>query len=118
MKGWWRHLVAVLLLAIAVMGIYQVGYRSADRAWQLKWAERDAGEAEAIANNLIWTLDIFRTAQEANRHDKDEITLDAQATATVITHYVEDDNCAVRTVPDAADQRLREYADRLRYGSP
>lgn len=100
MKGWWRHLVAVLLLAIAVMGIYQVGYRSADSAWQLKWAERDAGEAEAIANNLTWTLDIFRTAQEANRHDKKQIALDTQRTTFDIKNYTEDADCADRVVPD------------------
>lgn len=107
-------LVGFLLLIVAVYGVYSVGYRSADRVCQSAWSERDASEAKAAISNFIWTMDIFRQAQEAISNDKDAITLDTQRAAADVKNYTEGADCADRVVPDVYDQRVRNYADSLR----
>lgn len=118
MKSIGVSLIGFLFIIVSACGVYLLGYRASDRICQAAWSERDTSEAIAILNNFSWTLDIFRQAQEVNRHDKNQIALDTQRTTFDIKNYTEDADSADRVVPDVYNQRLREYAESLRDRPP
>ena len=90
---------------------YQYEKKRADEA------ERNAGSATAITNNVLQSLQIVNTVLEANQHAKQQIALESQRAQEDIKVAVADDDCAVRVVPAGAVKRLHEYANGLRAGS-
>ncbi|ENP0422653.1 DUF2570 family protein [Edwardsiella piscicida] len=121
----WKPLALIALVALSYWGLsswrYTVGHADgkgeADRTWQAKWSQRDAGEAQAITDNVMLTLNIMNQAVEANRRAKNQIALESQRAASDIKAAVADDDCARRPVPAGAAQRLRQYADSVRSGA-
>ena len=49
LKIYWRPLTLIALVALSLWGAYSVGYDSADKSWQLKWAQRDKVDSDALA---------------------------------------------------------------------
>lgn len=80
-------------------------------------AEQQAEASNAVTANVIQAVNIINAISEANQDAKQQITLESQRAQTDIKVAVADDDCARRTVPAAAADRLREYADSLRAGS-
>lgn len=121
----WKPLALIALVALSYWGLsswrYAAGHADgkdeADRAWQAKWSQRDAGEAQAITDNVMLTLNILNQAVEANRNAKRQIALESQRAARDIAVAIAGDDCARRSVPAVAAQRLRQYADSIRSGS-
>ena len=121
----WKPLALIALVALSYWGLsswrYAAGHadgkNEADRAWQAKWSQRDAGEAQAITANVMRTLNIMNQAVEANRNAKHQIALESQRAASDIKAAIAGDDCARRPVPAVAAQRLRQYADSIRSGS-
>ncbi|WP_395840168.1 hypothetical protein [Edwardsiella tarda] len=121
----WKPLVLIALVALSYWGLsswrYAAGHADgkdeADRAWQAKWSQRDAGEAQAITDNVMLTLNIMNQAVEANRNAKHQIALESQRAARDIAEAIASDDCARRPVPAVAAQRLRQYADSIRSGA-
>ena len=72
---------------------YQYEKKRADEA------ERNAGSATAITNNVLQSLQIVNTVLEANQHAKQQIALESQRTQEDIKMAVADDDCASRAVP-------------------
>ena len=121
----WKPLALIALVALSYWGLsswrYAAGHADgkdeAERAWQAKWSQRDAGEAQAITDNVMLTLNILNQAVEANRNAKRQIALESQRAARDIAVAIAGDDCARRSVPAVAAQRLRQYADSIRSGS-
>lgn len=76
-----------------------------------------AETSEAIASNVITTMNLIRDISQANQDEKNQIALESQRAQADIKMAVENDNCARQPVPVAAADRLRKYADSLRTGS-
>ena len=49
LKIYWRPLTLIALVALSLWGAYSVGYDSADKSWQLKWAQRDKVDSDVLA---------------------------------------------------------------------
>ncbi|ECD9611575.1 DUF2570 domain-containing protein [Salmonella enterica subsp. salamae] len=104
----------ILLLALASWlsyGSYQSEKKRADNA------ELSATSAVTITDNVLRTIKITNIVLETNQYAKQQITLESQRAQADIKVAVANDDCAHRPVPDAAANRLREYADNLRAGS-
>lgn len=104
----------ILLLALASWlsyGSYQSEKKRADDA------EQSAASAVTITDNVLRTIKITNIVLETNQYAKQQITLESQRAQTDIKVAVANDDCARRTVPASASDRLRKYADSLREGS-
>lgn len=69
----WRMMaIGVLLVALSLSGAYSVGYDSADKSWQLKWAKRDKDDSDALAQRQASErAEEQRRQQAANQAVKD-----------------------------------------------
>lgn len=104
----------ILLLALASWlsyGSYQSEKKRADDA------EQSATSAVTITDNVLRTIKITNIVLETNQYAKQQITLESQRAKEDIKVAVANDDCASRTVPASASDRLRKYADSLREGS-
>lgn len=71
----------------------------------------------AVMDNVLKTVAITNMILGANQHAKNQIALESQRAQADIKVAVASDDCARRTVPAGAADRLRQYADSLRTGS-
>ncbi|EIV1965799.1 DUF2570 domain-containing protein [Salmonella enterica subsp. enterica serovar Mgulani] len=79
---------------------------------------QDANDSNrAVMDNVLKTVAITNMILGANQHAKNQIALESQRTQEDIKVAVANDDCAHRTVPAGAADRLRQYADSLRTGS-
>lgn len=104
----------ILLLALVSWlsyGSYQSEKKRADDA------ELSATSAVTITDNVLRTIKITNIVLETNQYAKQQIALESQRARADIKVAVADDDCARRTVPAGAADRLRQYADSLRTGS-
>ncbi|EJG2186302.1 DUF2570 domain-containing protein [Citrobacter freundii] len=104
----------ILLLALVSWlsyGSYQSEKKRADDA------ELSATSAVTITDNVLRTIKITNIILETNQYAKQQITLESQRAKADIKVAVTNDNCARRTVPASASDRLRKYADSLRESS-
>ncbi|MBA8329827.1 DUF2570 domain-containing protein [Citrobacter freundii] len=104
----------ILLLALVSWlsyGSYQSEKKRADDA------ELSATSAVTITDNVLRTIKITNIVLETNQYAKQQIALESQRAQADIKVAVADDDCARRTVPAGAADRLRQYADSLRTGS-
>ncbi|MCW1435524.1 DUF2570 domain-containing protein [Citrobacter freundii] len=104
----------ILLLALVSWfsyGSYQSEKKRADDA------ELSATSAVTITDNVLRTIKITNIVLETNQYAKQQIALESQRAQADIKVAVTNDDCARRTVPASASDRLRKYADSLREGS-
>ncbi|MFO6490610.1 DUF2514 domain-containing protein [Hafnia alvei] len=72
LKIYWRPLTLIALVALSLWGAYSVGYDSADKSWQLKWAQRDKVDSDALAQRQTdERAEEQRRQQAANQAVKD-----------------------------------------------
>ena len=72
LKIYWKPLTLIVLLALSLLGAYSVGYDSADKSWQLKWAQRDKEDSDALAKRQTdERAEEQRRQQAANQVVKD-----------------------------------------------
>lgn len=99
---------ANVLIALAVVAaisaagwfVYNKGYASADSAWQLKWATRDAADAKATADRQ----QLEREKEQARQRAIDEASTHAQEE---IEHAAADaaaSHATANSLRDAAEQ--------------
>lgn len=104
----------ILLMALASWLSY-AGYKVEKK--RADDAEQSATSAVTITDNVLRTIKITNIVLETNQYAKQQITLESQRAQADIKVAVANDDCAHRPVPDAAANRLREYADNLRSSS-
>lgn len=72
LKIYWKPLTLIALVALSLLGAYSVGYDSADKSWQLKWAQRDKADSDALAKRQAGErAEEQRRQQAANQAVKD-----------------------------------------------
>lgn len=104
----------ILLLALASWlsyGSYQSEKKRADDA------ELSATSAVTITDNVLRTIKITNIVLETNQYAKQQIALESQRAKADIKVAVANNDCASSHVPNAAAERLRQYADSVREGS-
>ncbi|MBJ8823585.1 DUF2570 domain-containing protein [Citrobacter freundii] len=105
----------VILLLILASWLSYANYK--DEKKRADDAELSATNAVTITDNVLRTIKITNVVLETNQYAKQQIALESQRTQADIKVAVANDDCARRPVPDAAADRLRQYADSLREGS-
>ncbi len=70
----------------------------------------------AVMDNVLKTVAITNIVLGANQHAKYQIALESQRAQADIKVAVANDDCARQSVPPAAADRLRQFADSLRTG--
>ncbi|MEG1690854.1 MAG: DUF2514 domain-containing protein [Hafnia sp.] len=72
LKIYWKPLTLMALVALSLLGAYSVGYDSADKSWQLRWAQRDKADSDALAQRQASErAEEQRRQQAANQAVKD-----------------------------------------------
>lgn len=67
----------------------------------------------AVMDNVLKTVAITNIVIGANQHAKNQISLESQRAQADIKVAISNDDCARQSVPPAAADRLRQYADSL-----
>lgn len=117
-----RYKLAILAFVVtAIGGIIWCAGRYHDK-WLAEKTRADAAEqradsTEAITANILLTVNVMNQITKANQHAKEQIALDSSRASRDIKVAVAGDDCANRSVPAAAADRLRQYADSLRTSS-
>lgn len=105
----------VILLLVLASCLSYAGYKGEKK--RADDAEQSAASAVTITDNVLRAIKITNIVLETNQHAKHQIALESQRTQADIKVAVANDDCARRTVPVGAADRLRQYADSLRNGS-
>ena len=72
LKIYWKPLTLIVLVALSLLGTYSAGYSDADKSWQLKWAQRDKADSDALAKRQAdERAEEQRRQQAANQAAKD-----------------------------------------------
>ncbi|QBX80197.1 DUF2570 domain-containing protein [Citrobacter tructae] len=105
----------VILLLVLASWLSYASYKGEKK--RADDAEQSAASAVTITDNVLRTIKITNIVLETNQYAKQQIALESQKAQADIKVAVADDECARRTVPAGAADRLRQYADSLRTGS-
>lgn len=117
-----HYLIAIIMFVICLFGgvCWSAWYYS-DKASREKAradsAEQQAESANIVTANVIQAVNIINAISEANKDAKNKIALESQRAQADIKVAVANDYCTRQPVPDAAADRLRQYADSLRQSS-
>lgn len=117
-----RYQIIIFAFALSVLGgiVWSAShYHDKYQAERLRAdaAEQNANAAEAITANVIQAVNIINAISEANQDAKNQIALESQRALADIKLAIANDDCARQSVPPAAADRLRQFADSLRTGS-
>lgn len=107
---WWLSIVALVVFA----WLWNENTRINASLSTMK-DENDSNRA--VMNNFLQTVAITNIVLGVNQHAKNEVALESQRALADIKVAVANDDCARQSVPAAAADRLRKYADSLRTGS-
>ncbi|BFI69650.1 exotoxin [Yersinia pseudotuberculosis] len=77
--------------------------------------ERD--KAQSILNNQVRTVQLFNDIAKANEHEKTNIRNNSEVRVAAIKKDISADECATRSIPVAAVERLRNHANKIRTDS-
>lgn len=105
----------VILLLVLASWLSYASYKGEKK--RADDAEQSATSAVTITDNVLRTIKITNIVLETNQYAKQQIALESQRAQADIKVAVASDDCARRTVPIGAADRLRQYADSLRTGS-
>ena len=105
----------VILLLVLASWLSYASYKGEKK--RADDAEQSAVSAVTITDNVLRTIKITNIVLETNQYAKQQIALESQRAHADIKVAVADDDCARRTVPAGAADRLRKYADSVRAGS-
>ncbi|MBC1185896.1 DUF2570 domain-containing protein [Kluyvera sp. SCKS090646] len=117
-----HYLIAIAVFILCLFGgsCWSAWYYS-DKASREKAradsAEQQAESANIVTANVIQTVNIINDISKANQDAKRQITIESQRAQADIKVAVAGDDCANQSVPAAAADRLRQYADSVRAGS-
>nr|WP_213753101.1 DUF2570 domain-containing protein [Citrobacter portucalensis] len=105
----------VILLLVLASCLSYAGYKGEKK--RADDAEQSATSAVTITDNVLRIIKITNIVLETNQYAKQQIALESQRAQADIKVAVADDDCARRTVPAGAADRLRQYADSVRISS-
>ncbi|CNC67720.1 hypothetical protein [Yersinia pseudotuberculosis] len=115
-KNIFTYLPALLLIVLAGLSLYF--YNEADE-WHDKAdaAAKERDEARFILSNQIRMVNIINDIAKANEHEKTNIRNNSEVRVAAIKKDISADECATRSIPVAAVERLRKHANQIRSGA-
>ncbi|WP_408065133.1 exotoxin [Yersinia pseudotuberculosis] len=113
------RVTAILIAVIAALLVGVVYYQGQTTTLQSDVAtikdERD--KAQSILNNQVRTVQLFNDIAKANEHEKTNIRNNSEVRVAAIKKDISADECATRSIPVAAVERLRNHANKIRTDS-
>ncbi|BET63259.1 exotoxin [Yersinia pseudotuberculosis] len=115
-KNIFTYLPALLLIVLAGLSLHF--YNEAGE-WHDKAdaAAKERDEALFILSNQIRMVNIINDIAKANENEKNRISNNGEVRAAAIKKEIGGDECAIRPVPVAAAERLRNHANKIRTDS-
>lgn len=110
MKAHWRWWLAI----VALMLIAWLWNENTRVTISLDTLQSENNSNRAVMDNVLKTVAITNIVIGVNQDAKNKIALESQRAASDIKVAVAGDDCANQSVPAAAADRLRQYADSLR----
>ncbi|PSH23537.1 exotoxin [Yersinia pseudotuberculosis] len=112
-------LTTALIAVIAALLVGVVYYQGQTTTLQSDVAtikdERD--KAQSILNNQVRTVQLFNDIAKASEHEKTNIRNNSEVRVAAIKKDISADECATRSIPVAAVERLRKHANQIRSGA-
>ncbi len=115
-KRYWLQLLVMALIGVLAFLVNHYRDNAITYKDQRDKATVRADTSEAIASNVITTMNIIRDISQATQNAKNELAKKGETRIVYIRQALEGDPCANQLVPAAAADSLREYADSLRSG--
>ncbi|AJJ58158.1 FtsB/FtsL family cell division protein [Yersinia pseudotuberculosis] len=110
------RVTAILIAVIAALLVGVVYYQGQTTTLQSDVAtikdERD--KAQSILNNQVRTVQLFNDIAKASEHEKTNIRNNSEVRVAAIKKDISADECATRSIPVAAVERLRAHSDKIR----
>ncbi|HHQ6589167.1 TPA: DUF2570 domain-containing protein [Serratia fonticola] len=111
-----RYLVMIAIFILSMIG--GLGYSAFHYHGKYTAAQRDIATAQAITTSVLTAIDLMYVISKAAHEDKQKLADEGETRIVYIREAVKDDECAVRTVPDAAADNLRMLENAARTGLP
>lgn len=113
-------ILAAVLIAIftglAWLAFHYYG-QSVEKDKTITTVTGERNEAQFTLGNYTTTVRLFNDIAKANEHEKNRISNDGEVRAAAIKKDIAGDECAVRSVPTATADLLRERANQIRSGA-
>lgn len=109
--------LAVILLILTVLASAAAGWGFLENQKvkaDLSQAKKDIDSAATVIRNVQRTLTIFNQISAERAHEKESDRQQGERDRAALRASVAGDRCAAEPVPDDAQRRLFEKADRLR----
>ncbi|WP_047965213.1 hypothetical protein, partial [Xenorhabdus khoisanae] len=88
------------------------------KAEEYRSLKRQYDEQVAINANAYHSIRLFNDISRINSENRQRSAVDSEKTQAAIKTIVVSHDCAARTVPDGAVNRLQQHANRIRSDSP
>lgn len=116
----WRTVLA-LLLVVAISGLLLTTsyYRNTTHSVEkeLDAAVQQQKSAEAIATNIIATVQLVNDIAVVTQGDKQRAISSSENRVVIIQKSVKGDKCAAQPVPAAAADQLRQHRNQIAAGT-
>ncbi|AIN13271.1 hypothetical protein [Yersinia pseudotuberculosis] len=112
-KNIFTYLPALLLIILAGLSLHF--YNEADE-WHEKAdaAAKERDEARFILSNQVRMVNIINDIAKANENERNRIRNNSEVRVAAIKKDISADECATRSIPVAAVERLRNHANQIR----
>ncbi len=113
------RVTAILIAVIAALLVGVVYYQGQTTTLQSDVAtiKRERDKAQSILNNQVRTVQLFNDIAKASEHEKTNIRNNSEVRVAAIKKDISADECATRSIPVAAVERLRNHANKIRTDS-
>lgn len=115
LKIYWKPLTLIALVALSLWGAYSVGYDSANKSWQLKWAQRNEKDSDALAQRHTEA----RIEEQRRQQAINKVIQNASQQIYAAHNDAVSANAVANRLHEQADKLAQRLADRERAcGSP
>lgn len=115
LKHYWKPLTLIALVAFSLWGTYSAGYHNADASWQLKWAQRNEKDSDALAQRYTEA----RIEEQRRQQAINKVIQNASQQIYAAHNDAVSANAVASRLHEQADKLAHRLADRERAcGSP
>ncbi|UAN54667.1 DUF2570 domain-containing protein (plasmid) [Serratia sp. JSRIV002] len=111
-----KYLIPIVIVIVSMVG--GLGYSAFHYHGKYTAAQRDVATAQAVTTSVLTAIDLMYATSKAAHEDKQKLADEGETRIVYIRKAVKNDECAVRTVPDAATDNLRMLENSARTGVP
>lgn len=107
------NLTPIFALLLAIVSFLVMHYHGKYTA-----AQNELSSTQAITTSILTAVDLMYATSKAAHEDKQKLADEGETRIVYIRKAVKGDECAARTVPDAATDNLRMLENSARTGLP